>query len=323
MNRDCGRIRGLLSAHLDGELAAADERRVKEHLSECAECRALLGAYREDDVAFLASEATLPEAEWERLAARVDEAVARESLPARQRHGTGREAGTEPAGLRVRWRSLLARMSPRRLSLSALGTLAVAALIILLLPGREEVRVSEKDVEKRAMPELAREGLKKGGGRGPLVLREEGESVPLTQGTFSREQVAEVVQEDRLATAESARQPALVKLRAAREPMPEKVRFEQLKLDANEAIRGGGVEEAIAAAQSLDGFLADAPASDHRLEALELAARVWARLAESDPARHCTEARERVRAWQEAAGDSGSPQLREFLEDFQRGPCAP
>jgi hypothetical protein len=214
-------------------------------------------------------------------------------------------------------------MSPRRLSLSALGTLAVATLIILLFPGREEVRVSEKDVEKRAIPEFAREVPKKGGARGPLVLREERESAPRTRETLAEGQVAEVVEDDRLAAAESARQPALVKLRAAGEPIPEEVRFEQLKLDADEAIRRGGVAEGLAAAQSLDGFLAEARTADHRLEALELAARVWARLAEADPARYCTEARERVRAWQEAAGNSGAPQLRAFLEDFQGGPCAP
>ena len=126
-----------------------------------------------------------------------------------------------------------------------------------------------------------------------------------------------------MAAAESARQPPLVKLRAGREPIPEEVCFEELKLDANEAIRKGGGAEVLAAAQSLDGFLAETPTADHRLEALELAARVWVRLAEIDPARHCPEARERVQAWQQAAGDSGSPQLRDFLEDFQGGPCAP
>jgi hypothetical protein len=290
MSKDCRRIRELLSAHLDGELAAAEESRVAEHLHDCAECRAILAAYRDADAAFAAGEVGLSEADWEQLAARVDDAIAREQTAAESRRAPHRQADRRGAGAGAGWRSLFGGISLRRLSLGALGSLAVAALVILLFPWREEVRLPESSDDTKPIREIARGDAKKGKERGAVQLAE-----PTPAGVP----------------------------REAREIGPEETRFAELRLAAEEAIREGGVAEALAAAQALDGFLTDSPASDHRLEALALAARVWVRLSEIDPARHCSEARVRVQAWEAAAGDSASPQMRELLRGFRHGPCAP
>ncbi len=307
MNKDCRRIRELLSAHLDGELAAAEERRVAEHLRECAECRAIVAAYRDADAALVGSEVDLSAAEWEQLAARVDEAVAQEQTAAEGPRPPEREAERRRAGAGARWRSLFGGISPRRLSLGALGSLAVAALVILLFPWREEVPISESTDETQPIPEIARLSAKKKGGSDLLRAQQEASPPPEKEGGVAR--LAEPIPGKGL--------------QATHEFGMERERFTELRLAAEEAIRAGGVAEALAAAQALDGFLADSSAFDHRLDALELSARVWIRLSEIDPARHCAEARVRVQAWEAAAGDSPSPQMRELLREFPRGPCAP
>jgi anti-sigma factor RsiW len=43
----CERIEGLLSAYLEGELAAAERAEVEDHLSACPDCAALAGLMRE------------------------------------------------------------------------------------------------------------------------------------------------------------------------------------------------------------------------------------------------------------------------------------
>lgn len=55
----CERIEGLLSAYLEGELAAAERAGVEAHLAACSGCAALLGLLRET----MAATAGFPEVE--------------------------------------------------------------------------------------------------------------------------------------------------------------------------------------------------------------------------------------------------------------------
>lgn len=123
MTERCHEIEALLSPYLDGELETADVRRVEAHLASCDVCRAVLEAMSAHDAALATSSAHRPEAEWDALAARVEQALDREQAD-RQRVD---EALPAAAPRRFRW-------WPRTALLGTAGTLALAVIVALLVP---------------------------------------------------------------------------------------------------------------------------------------------------------------------------------------------
>ena len=75
MNAECRDIEALLSPYADGELEAADARRVEAHVAACAACRATLEAWRESEAALASLHPARSDVEWERLARRVEAVV--------------------------------------------------------------------------------------------------------------------------------------------------------------------------------------------------------------------------------------------------------
>ena len=136
----------LLAGWLDGELTPGDAKRVEEALARSAELRAVLEEWSAVDAAMPREAPERPEAEWEALATRVDDAVAAEA--AREREAVRREAaGPVDAGRRGGgWRSWF---GTRAWAMGG-GALVAATLALLLWPQQEKLLRDSETVGEMA-----------------------------------------------------------------------------------------------------------------------------------------------------------------------------
>jgi hypothetical protein len=139
MSDRCHGIRDKLSAYADGELPAADEERVRAHVAECVECREALAAIALADEAVAGGDVSRSEEDWERLAARVDAAVAQADEQDR------RAAEAEHGWRRRRKPGFFGGLLPAPVAFGSAGTL-VAALLVVLMHGLLEERTPETDL---------------------------------------------------------------------------------------------------------------------------------------------------------------------------------
>ena len=75
MKEPCPDFLERLAAYADGELDAAEARRVEEHVASCDACRETLRAWRDADAALAGTDVARSDVEWERLARRVESAI--------------------------------------------------------------------------------------------------------------------------------------------------------------------------------------------------------------------------------------------------------
>jgi hypothetical protein len=135
MNDADRKLLPLLSGWLDGELTADDAQRVEEALRHSPELRAVLEEWRGLDETIPGTIPSRPEADWEALAMRVENAVQAEATAdAQTQRPTLRKAGTEPRSDAAGWFDRLRLLwGSHRWALGGGGSIVAAALLVLLL----------------------------------------------------------------------------------------------------------------------------------------------------------------------------------------------
>ncbi|MCA9750578.1 MAG: zf-HC2 domain-containing protein [Gemmatimonadetes bacterium] len=128
MSANCHEFEERLAGYVDGELGPDDVRAVEAHLATCEACRATVAAWQEADAALASSSPARTEAEWERLASRVETAIdveAERLARAEAAVSTGAPAAATPPAR---------RQSPRRAWFLGTGAVAAAVLVGLFWP---------------------------------------------------------------------------------------------------------------------------------------------------------------------------------------------
>src|SRR5438477_11406579 len=105
-----------ISQYVDGTLPAAEVAALEAVLAADAEARGVLADFRKLDVA-MKDQAPLPQINWDRLAAHLSDAVAREDEAS--------QAATAPIAIRAWWRPL-----------AAAAIVVIAFATVLLIPRR-------------------------------------------------------------------------------------------------------------------------------------------------------------------------------------------
>jgi hypothetical protein len=301
----CPEFRDLLSAFADGELPAPDAVHVREHLLACASCREVLAAYAAADSVVAGIGAARTPADWERLAERVETAIARQPLP---------NAGVL-ATARAEKRRFRDRFGPRHVSLAlgSAGTLLAALLVVLLRPLSEELAPVD------TVPPLGDDRTSEGPRRAaaPVEAKSEQDDVaatpespapaePESRGTEQPAPASLDVGSTATATLEddaAGARKGLVDEPAA--PAPERLRALGYVGGGPEPPRGG-VVELLHSVDEAEALLAENSDRPRRSEILGTLVRLWADLVEIDPDHHCAAASVAVRNWEALALDAPS-----------------
>jgi anti-sigma factor RsiW len=326
MNEDCATFRDSLSAFADGELDAAEAGRLRAHLRSCESCREAVAAYASLDAVVAEMGARRTEAEWERLAERIDAAVARQPLP---------NAGPL-ATARAEKRRLSDRFGPRHLSLAlgSAGTLVAALLVLLLRPLSEDLAPvdtvaplgnTRSEERTRPVPSEARPERSDAPARPEVSAPTAAESpavpsleigpgvvAPLdgaTAGTQKRVMLDEKAALPPAGRAEAGESRASAEAPLAEPPARERLRAlgyidggsEPTPSAATRGVVPRGVVELLHSVDEAEALLADNSQGARRAEILGTLVRLWADLVAIDPDHHCAAASRAAGKWEALA----------------------